>query len=251
MKRAALLALSFLGASATAHAGELGVSTALGFESRYVFRGVEFAQNSVQPSVELSYGGFYGGAWANLPIGDDNIPFGDELDLYFGYGGALSDIVSYDFGLTYYTFPDASSGFFDLFEEDGDGLGVNTLEIYGGLSFDTVLAPSIYLFRDFNFDTFTMQGDVSHSFPLSEKTSFDLAGQVGYVIDDDAGGDYLYGVASADVSYALADNASAYVGVRYGGSDIAGGSLIDDATAALSTTQSSGVWWGVGISADF
>lgn len=150
--------------------------------------------------------------------------------------------------MTYYTFPDLASGFFDLFEEDGDGLGANTVEVYAGLSLSAPLSPSLYVYRDFNFDTFTIQGDASHSFPLSESTSFDLSGSLGYVIDDDAGGDYLYGAASADLSYAISDHGSIAAGVRYGGSDIAGGSFIDDSIAG--TTKSSGVWFGISFSAD-
>ena len=252
MKKTALLALVLAGAATSASAGDIGVSTTLGFESRYIFRGVQFAETSVQPAVELSYGGFYGGAWFNLPVGDDDLvvtPGGEELDLYAGYSAELGGGWSYDVGLTYYTFPDLASGFGDIFEEDGDGLGANTLELFAGLSLDAPLAPSLYVYRDFMFDTFTIEGGVSHSFPLAEKTSFDVGGALGYVIDDDAGGDYLYGAATADLSYALTDDASVAAGVRYGGSDIAGGSFIDDSIAG--TTKSSGFWFGLSISASF
>lgn len=252
MTKAALIGVAFACVSAGAQAENFGVSTTLGFESRYVFRGVQFAETSVQPAVELSYGGFYGGAWFNLPIGDDDLvvtPGGEELDLYAGYSAELGDGWSYDVGATYYTFPDLASGFFDIFEEDGDGLGANTVEIFAGLSLDAPLSPSLYVYRDFMFDTFTIEGGVSHSVPLAEKTSFDFGGSIGYVIDDDAGGDYIYGAANTDVSYALSDDASVAAGVRYGGSDIAGGSFIDDSIAG--TTKSSGFWWGLSISSSF
>ncbi len=252
MRKAALLALTFAGFSSGASAEGVGVSTTLGFESRYIFRGVQFAETSVQPAVEISYGGFYGGAWFNLPVGDDDLvatPGGEELDLYAGYSGNLVDGWSFDVGVTYYTFPDLASGFFDVFEEDGDGLGANTVEVFAGLAFDAPLAPSIYVYRDFMFDTFTIEGGVSHSVPLSGKIGFDLGGSFGYVVDDDAGGDYLYGAATADISYALTDEASVAAGARYGGSDIAGGSFIDDSIAG--TTKSSGFWWGLSVSASF
>lgn len=252
MKNAALLALTLAGLSTGVKAGEIGVSTTLGFESRYIFRGIQFAETSVQPAVEISYDGFYGGAWFNLPVGDDDLvatPGGEELDLYAGYSADLGDGWSFDVGVTYYTFPDLASGFFDIFEEDGDGLGANTIELFAGLALDAPLSPSIYFYRDFMFDTFTIEGGVSHSTPLAERTSFDLGAALGYVIDDDAGGDYLYGAATADVSYALTDDASIAAGVRYGGSDIAGGSFIDDSIAG--TTKSSGFWYGLSISASF
>ena len=239
-------------AGSTAVAEELTISTTVAFESRYVFRGIEFAETSFQPAINLGYGNFYGGVWLNLPIGDDDLvvtPGGEELDLFAGYAFDLNEAVSLDVGVTYYTFPDLASGFFDTFSEDGDGLGANTIEPYVGINFSSVLSPNLYVYRDFNFDTFTVQGNVSHSIPLAEKTSFDLGGTLGYVFDDDAGGDYLYGAATADVSYAFSDNGSLSAGVRYGGSDIAGGSIIDDSIAG--TLQSSGFWWGVGFNASF
>ncbi|WP_375204344.1 TorF family putative porin [Hyphococcus sp.] len=250
-KLACALALSAT-VIAPAAAEELSVSTTVGFESRYLFRGVQFAETSFQPSISLGYGNFYGTAWLNLPIGDDDLvvtPGGEELDLVIGYSAPISEVVSFDVGVTYYTFPDLMSGFFDIYEEDGDGLGANTIEPYVGLAFDIPLSPSVYVYHDFMFDTTTIQGNASYSIPMSEKTSFDLGGYIGYVIDDTGGTDYIYGTASANVSYAISDNGSFYAGVRYGGSDIPGGSVIDDSIAG--TTKSSAVWWGLGFSASF
>jgi len=233
-------------------AKELSVSTTVGFESRYIFRGVQFAETSFQPAINLSYGNLYGGAWLNLPVGDDDLvatPGGEELDLFIGYSASFDDTFTYDIGVTYYTFPDLMSGFFDFFEEDGDGLGANTIEIYGGISLAAPLSPSLYIYHDFMFDTTTFQGGASHSVPISEKWGVNLGATLGYVIDDDAGGDYLYGNASADLAYAISDDSSIAAGIRYGGSDIAGGSFIDDSIAG--TAQSSGVWFGISFSSNF
>ncbi|MEM9013798.1 MAG: TorF family putative porin [Pseudomonadota bacterium] len=252
MKRRILSAIGLLSIATPAAAGEFGVSTTVGFESKYVFRGIQFAETSIQPAINLSYGNFYTGAWFNLPIGDDDFtstPGGEELDLFGGYSVSLDDTFTLDVGVTYYTFPDLASGFGDLFEEDGDGLGANTIEFYAGVSLDGPLAPSLYVYHDINFDTTTIQGSASHSFDVAEKVTFDVGGDIGYVIDDDDGGDYLYGVASAGFTYALTDNGSISAGGRYGGSDIAGGSIFDDANAG--TFQSSGLWWGLSFDASF
>jgi len=252
MKKAAIVALLLAGYAGNACAEGIGVSSTLAFESRYIFRGIQFAETSLQPAVQLSYGNFYGGAWFNVPIGDDDLvvtPGGEELDLYAGYSFQASELISFDVGVTYYTFPDLASGFGDLFREDGDGLGANTIEFYGGVSVTAPLSPTLYVYHDILFDTTTLQGGVSKSFDLAEKTSLNLGGTLGYVIDDNPGGDYLYGAATADVSYALTDTASLSGGVRYGGSDIAGGGFIDDSIAG--TTQSSGFWWGLSLSASF
>ncbi len=248
-----LFCLSLISAAATtATAQSLDVSTTVAFESRYLFRGVQFAETSFQPAVNLTYGNFYLNAWLNLPIGDDDLvvtPGGEELDLIGGYSFPFGEFVTADIGFIYYVFPDLASGFLDVYEEDGDGLGANTFEPYFGLSFALPLEPSVYVYHDIFLDTTTVQGNLSYSIPIADKTSFDVSGYAGYVIDDAGGTDYLYGAASANISYAISDHGSLYAGVRYGGSDVPGGSVIDD--SILGTTKSSAVWWGVGASASF
>ena len=251
MRQASILCAAAFATLEAASAESLSVSTSVGFESRYVFRGVQFAETSFQPAINLSYGNAYGGVWLNLPVGDDDLvvtPGGEELDFFGGYNISLNDAMTLDVGVTYYTFPDLASGFFDLYEEDGDGLGANTIEAYAGVSWSGPFSPSLYVFRDFNFDTFTVQGAASHSVDLAPKTKFIIGGTIGYIVDDDPG-DYLYGTATADISYAISDNGTILAGVRYGGSDIAGGSIIDASIAG--TFQSSGLWWGVGFAASF
>ncbi|MEZ5893756.1 MAG: TorF family putative porin [Parvularculaceae bacterium] len=239
-------------APAVAHAESLEVSTTVGFESLYLFRGVQFAETSFQPAINLSYGNFYFNAWLNLPIGDDDfvVPLGGtELDLIGGYSFPLADVVTVDIGFIMYEFPDAASGFFDFYEEDGDGLGANTFEPYIGIAFDIPLSPSVYVYHDIFLDTTTVQGNASYSFPLQDKWSLDTSGFVGYVIDDAGGTDYLYGAASANITWAFSDDSSIYAGVRYGGSDIPGGAMFDDSIAG--TYKSSGFWWGLGFTSSF
>jgi len=251
MKKLSVSFLSLFGVCAPVHAGSLTVDTTVGFESRYIFRGVQVAETSFQPAIQLNYGNYYGGAWLNLPIGDDDLvvtPGGEELALYAGYSFSPGDSITLDVGVTYYTFPDLASGFFDIFEEDGDGLGANTIEIFAGVSFEAPFSPSLYIYRDFMFDTFTVEGATSYSIPLSEKASVNLGATLAYVIDDDPA-NYLYGSVTADLSYALSDAGSIAAGLRYGGSDITGGSFIDDSIAG--TQKSSGLWWGISFDASF
>ena len=230
----------------------INVSTTIGFESRYVFRGIQFAETSFQPAINISYGNFYLNTWLNLPVGDDDLtvtPGGEELDLIAGYNAPLNEKLNIDVGVIYYVFPDLASGFFDLLREDGNGLGANSVEAYLGLVFDAPLSPSIYLYRDFFLDTTTLQGNYSHSFPLVENVDFNISGYLGYVFDDAGGTNYLYGTASMDISYALSDNGSFLLGTRYGGSDIVGGSLINNSIAG--TTKSSALWWGISFNSTF
>ncbi|NWG72042.1 MAG: hypothetical protein HXY23_10605 [Parvularculaceae bacterium] len=252
MRFSLILAAASFPFAGAAHAGDFFLSTTLGYESRYVFRGVQYSESTIQPGVTVGLDGFYLTAWANLPIGDSDFavsPEWQELDLVAGWSGALGDVATLDVGVTYYVYPNRMSGFGDVFKEDGSGLGANTVEPFIGLAFTAPLSPKLYLYHDFMFDTTTLQGSLAHSFPLAETLGFDLGGIVGYVVDDSGGTDYLYGHAAANVSYALSPSASAYIGVRYGGSDIVGGSIYDDGVAG--TTDPSGFWWGIGFTAKF
>lgn len=252
MRFSMLIAAALLPGVGPAAAGDFSLSSTLGYESRYIFRGVQYAESSIQPGVTVGYDGFYFAAWANLPIGDADFvvkPEWQELDLVAGWSAPVGEKASVDLGVTYYTFPNRMSGFGDTYHEDGSGLGFNTVEIYAGLSFEAPLSPKLYLYHDFMFDTWTAQGALAHSFPLAKKLSFDLAGTVGYVFDDAGGADYLYGNAGANLSFALSEGASAYVGLRYGGSNIPGGSIYDN--GILGTTDPGGFWWGVGLTASF
>ena len=250
--RLAVAMCSAAAIAGTASAESVSATTTFAFESRYLFRGIQLADTSFQPAVTLGYEGFYGTAWLNLPIGDDPLwltPSTREMDIVAGYSTALSDFVTIDVGVTYYTYPVAANGFFDIYEEDGDGLGANTIEPYVGVAFTAPLSPKVYLFHDVMLDTFTVQGTLSHSFSLGGDWSLDPSGIVGYVVDDGASADYLYGHASLNLTYAFTEEASGYVGVRFGGSDIAGGSVFDD--LILGALDPVGVWFGAGFTANF
>ncbi|MBY0421989.1 MAG: hypothetical protein K2Q06_06765 [Parvularculaceae bacterium] len=221
----------------------------LGFESRYLFRGLELSQESFQPAVTFAKGGLSATAWFNFPI-DNADPVarrGEELDIVLSYAAPVSETVKLEAGFTYYTYPERDRGFFDVFNEDGDGLGANSFEPYVAVAFTAPLSPKIYLFRDVFFDTTTVQGNLAHSIPLSDKASFDLSGQIGYVFDDAGGADYLYGHALANVTYKVTDKASVYAGGRFGGSNIAGGGVID----GPGLRKSSGLWAGAGLTFSF
>ena len=245
MKKAISLVAVTAALVAPAAAEGIAIDTSIAFESKYVFRGVQFAESSIQPGIDLSYGDFYVGSWMNLPVGDDDgvaTPGGEEVDLYGGYSTSLDDTWSVDVGVTYYMFPDLASGFGDL--------NNNSLEAYIGVSADVLFGPSLYVYRDFQLDATTIQGSAGYSFPLSDKTSFDLGGTLGYVIDDDAGDpDFVYGAATADLSYAVSESGSVFFGGRFSGTDIPGGGIWDgNQTGPTITTTSSGFWFGLGFS---
>ena len=120
-------------------AEDLTVAVSVDYVSEYVFRGTSLARGAVQPGIEISKNGFTAGVWTSTAIGEASTLAGDEIDIYGSYSWAFSDIVSADVGATIYHYPDINGNLLDF----GDA---STFEIYGGLGFDTPLAPTIYTY---------------------------------------------------------------------------------------------------------
>lgn len=238
---AAIAAIAaFAAVPTTASAQDVSVSTGVDIVSDYVFRGVSLADTAIQPYAEASVGSFTFGAWASTGFGDTSIAAGDEIDLYASYNFGLSDTVSLDAGVTYYHYPQGGS----LFETEGGGAG--TYEVSLAAGFDMPFAPSIAAYYDLTLEAFTVEGGVSHSIPVSDKSSFDLGATVGLVDGD--GFSYEYGSASAALGYALSDNTSAYVGGNFA---VNSEDALNFSKTLAGDPKSSLVWFGAGISAGF
>lgn len=189
-------------ASAQLSAQELEFSATAGFESEYVFRGVEIASESFQGSIDATFGDGYLGIWMNESF-DDEDKGASEYDLYGGWGYAVNDTFTADFGATLYHYPDADD---------------ETFEVYVGASADVALAPSFYVYYDFDLETFTYEGSISKAFELNDKSSIELGGALG-LVDPSEGEGYAYYSVTADYVYSIADNMSASIGVRAAGND--------------------------------
>ena len=87
--------------SASVMAAEVSGNVAL--SSDYFFRGIDQSGGeALSGGFDVAFeSGFYVGTWAS------SIDFsgGLELDYYAGYGGSISDSVSYDVGYLYYGYP--------------------------------------------------------------------------------------------------------------------------------------------------
>jgi len=60
-------------------------------------------------------------------------------------------------------------------------------EVYAGISFDTILAPSITVYRDIDHLVgWYVTAAIGHSFPISGDYSLDVGAQVSYLDADDA-----------------------------------------------------------------
>ena len=150
-------------------------SAEIGIVSKYVWRGYEFSKSSIviQPSATLSFKGLGFNLWGNL----DTDKYGDphhksqfsESDLTLSYGqsyGALSLGVGY----IYYGL---------------DGVD-DSEEIYLSLGLDTLLAPTLTLYREVaHLPAWYISAGVSHSFELPQNMTLDLSGSLAYYASDD------------------------------------------------------------------
>ncbi len=220
----AVYAAIFLGASASSHSEEYSVSVDLKFDSEYIFRGVQLADDAFHPSIEIAQDDFYIGAWAAQPLEGRGSPerWDDELDFYGGYGWAINEKTSFDVGAAYYTFQSADSAFEPYIGIVHEIQGVET---------------SVYLYRDLDRDTTSAEGEARYSLPLGAAWSLDLRTHLG-VVDSDDGGNYLYYGADVIVPIELNDRAVFSVGLHYSDNDI--GFLVPDNNLHGSTTISIG-----------
>ena len=71
--------LSLRAEEAAAPASSYSVTVDFPYATKYVFRGAQYAKQSLQPSVEVATGSFAFGIWTNQPITDNT---DNEIDFY-------------------------------------------------------------------------------------------------------------------------------------------------------------------------
>lgn len=195
-------------AAAAASGAELSGTASLGWESRYVFRGAQLAEDVLTPAVNLASGDCYAGVWMALPTSGER--YRREADLFAGWSRRIAGVASVDFGLTRYAYGDFAGDF--LSSED-------SLELYAGVTTDLIaFSPSLYLYRDFDAGTVTAELKAGHSFALGGTFSLDLAAVAGRV-DYDEGGDRCYGELAAGFSVTAGKDVSFALNAHYALSD--------------------------------
>ncbi len=205
MKKALVLGLAAVTSIGVARA-DYSISTDITFASDYVFRGIQLAENTLHPSIEISSDQFYLGYWGAFPINNTSSKgWLDEYDFYAGFNQDIGKNTAIDVGVTHYYFTQIDS---------------NT-EVYAGLTGDFGgITPSIYVYYDFDLENFTVQGSVGYSLPLqSVGSTLDLSATVGFV-EPDIGDSYAYYGASAVIPFKLKENATLSVGLHYSKNDI-------------------------------
>lgn len=142
--------------STAAMAVEVSGNIALGTE--YFFRGIDQSGGeAISGGFDVGFdSGFYVGTWAS------SIDFsgGLELDYYAGFGGDISDSVSYDIGYLFYGYPQGPSS--EEFEEFYGSISFSDATVGFNYSDDYYASTgeSTYLYLDYGFD-------VSEDFSLS------------------------------------------------------------------------------------
>lgn len=124
------------------------------------------------------------GGWANIDLGQYDDP---EDDLSESGGTSAFDFAEFDpyaevsfpvgratltGGVTAYIYPNDDPGLTTDF---------NTVEIYGKVGFDAPLSPELSIYYDVDqIKGAYIEGAVSHSLPLSEKTTLELGAVAGF-----------------------------------------------------------------------
>ena len=162
-----------------------GLSANVAATSNYLWRGLEQTGGDAAISGGIDYAhdsGLYVGTWAS------NASWGDmktELDLYFGFGGDISENISYDVGYIYYAYPDSVADENDFSEVYGS---LST----GGFTFGVALladseaggddfGDSVYATVDYGFalasgaEIGLHVGDYGGDFLVNESTDFGVS----------------------------------------------------------------------------
>ena len=196
----ALLALVPAIAGDHAAAGEdLGAEVSVGYDTDYIFRGVNYGENLLWSDVNVSTSLSDGmdlnvGAWyANVT----DAAGADELDIYAGVSTSLGGL-SLDLGSTYYYYP-----------TDGG----NTLEFGAALGSSVgAFDVSAGVYYDIDIEAAYWELGAGTSFDVSDTLSLDVGATLG-----NADGDTLTALTvTIGVPIALSDSASLspYVGIN-------------------------------------
>jgi len=227
MKKTIITAISSLVAVASVNAA-VEISTA--YTSDYYFRGFQLADSIIETAIDYTEGDFYLGVWTAQPFdtAEDDSVYLNEIDFYGGYGFALSESISLDAGLCVYAYPELSEG------------DTATYEPYIGVSFDTVLSPSLYLYYDLTLEILTFEGSVGYSVEIDESSTLDFGLSLGSISPDE-GDSAMYYTASIGYGLSIGETASFSASLNYqdGDSEITAGNWDD------------GLFFSVGLSVGF
>lgn len=143
------------------------------FVSKYIWRGQNLSNGAgMQPGMTFGYKGLSISSWSNFnekPGGDSGVAGGywTEHDLTVDYGFSVGDKVSVSAGWINYAFPNLNDGRYSN-------------EVYGTVSFDTILQPSVGVYGDMhNGNGMYYNFGIGHGFALPKGMSLGLSASLG------------------------------------------------------------------------
>lgn len=163
MLKSRMAAAAALLAVAGAANAEMSVTAAL--TSDYDWRGVTQSEGSGAFQLSGTYtseSGFYAGVWGSTLGPNFNVP---EIDVFAGFAGEAGDL-GYDFGINYYTYPNA-------------GTSGNFGELYAGVSYG-MFAGKLWWTNDFggsDDSAFYLEGNAT--VPIMD-SGFSFLAHIGY-----------------------------------------------------------------------
>ena len=172
--------------------------------SAYIWRGFGLSDDSmvIQPSMTVGYKGFAMNLWGNLDTDyyAENTTKYNETDITLSYDGAYEKL-GYGVGYIYYALDAAD----------------DTQEIYGTLSYDIMLSPTLTFYYDVDHfsGAYYATFDISHSFTIAENYVLDLGALVSYMDDDEDYDAFHNGVLSASMTFSFAKYFSLTPEVNY------------------------------------
>jgi uncharacterized protein (TIGR02001 family) len=238
-------------AATEAPASSLSITSSLGYESTYMFRGIQLADAVFSPAVNVSYGNFYAGLW--MAVAEDSAdPYPTEADFSVGYNTAIGYGLKLDVGATRYDYD-------RILANIASGKGGNSFEPYVGVTADVLLSPSFYVYYDTELDNYTMEAKIGHSFETGIKNLTVNTGIAGGYVDNTSSArftdtlghqistDYWYSNAKTDLVYAINDKTSVSIGARYSLADYDAvyGTLHDP------NSKHDKIWFGAAFSTGF
>ena len=161
--------------------------------SKYVWRGLEFSQDSIviQPSMTVGFKGFSANLWGNLDTDlhsqSPTTNSWNETDLTLSYDWTMG-MAGLTLGYIYYGLDGAQ----------------DTQEVFISAALDTIFSPTLTVYRDYdNLAGWYATLGVSHSITLKDDIALDLGAQVSYLSADEASsyGEVINGAKSATDSY--------------------------------------------------
>ncbi len=197
-----------------------------GWDSEHVFRGTQQSKQNITGGIEARMDQVYAGVWAVLPTADSFAAYQDRIDVYAGYGFALSDGAWADIGVTGYIRPD--NGLLFSYED--------SVEVFAGVSGSGPFSPALYGFYDFVLEQATIEASAEYIVPVG-RTDLVFGGTAGY----SNGSSLDYGYVQADVE--LAHNFNRNTAVSLGGHFAA--STEPTFLQGLALTSERTSWFGV------